>query len=66
MGRTKILIRDEIPFKLILIHKLTKKQYDFYRSTTDYIAYDEDCFSCEEKYKETSQANLNLYQMPTV
>lgn len=38
-------IHNQLPFfKITLVHKLTGKKYTFYKSTTEYLAYDDTKF----------------------
>lgn len=57
-----IITLNKLPWKLTLTHKLTKKSYVYYASTTDYLQYDSDVFTSQEEHKETPRTSGKVYQ----
>ncbi len=49
-----------MPWKLVLIHKKYGDKYTYYKSGTDYLAYD------EEKFEETPTFDREIHQVQTM
>lgn len=58
-----IITLNKLPWKLTLNHKLTKKSYVYYASTTDYLQYDTDAFTSKEEHKETPRTSRKVFKV---
>lgn len=55
--------KQTMPWRLTLIYKLNNKKHVYYKSTTEYLEYNEESFTCEEEHQKTQRTSRQTNQM---
>ena len=63
---SKIFIQGTMPYKLTLTHIKSGRKHTFYKSTQEFLAYDESKFDAHIQDTKEQKSNQQKLQMPSM